>query len=107
MPIYNKLIRDRIPEIIAESGKRYTISVLPDEEYMGKLREKCQEELNEYNRAQSDQECLEELADLLEVVYALARVHGASPRDLEEIRRVKAKKRGGFERKLFLHEVED
>ncbi|WP_029099846.1 nucleoside triphosphate pyrophosphohydrolase [Brevibacillus thermoruber] len=107
MPIYNKLIRDRIPEIIAATGKRYTTSVLSDDEYLVKLREKCQEELNEYNTAQSDQECLEELADLLEVVYALARVHGASPRDLEEIRRSKAEKRGGFERKVFLHEVED
>ncbi|MBO8162086.1 MAG: nucleoside triphosphate pyrophosphohydrolase [Brevibacillus sp.] len=107
MPIYNKLIRDRIPEIIAASGKRYATSVLSDDEYLVKLREKCREELNEYNSAQSDQERLEELADLLEVVYALARVHGASPRDLEEIRRSKAEKRGGFEKKLLLHEVED
>ncbi|MDT3416774.1 MULTISPECIES: nucleoside triphosphate pyrophosphohydrolase [Brevibacillus] len=107
MPIYNKLIRDRIPEIIAATGKRYTTSVLSDEEYLVKLREKCQEELDEYNSAKSDRESLEELADVLEVVYALARVHGASPRDLEEIRRSKAEKRGGFEQKLFLHEVED
>ncbi|REK61725.1 MAG: phosphoribosyl-ATP pyrophosphohydrolase [Brevibacillus sp.] len=107
MPIYNKLIRDRIPEIIAATGKRYTTSVLSDDEYLVKLREKCQEELDEYNSAKSDRESLEELADVLEVVYALARVHGASPRDLEEIRRSKAEKRGGFEQKLFLHEVED
>jgi len=107
MPIYNKLIRDRIPEIIAASGKRYTTSVLKEDEYLVKLREKCQEELNEYSTAQTDQECLQELADLLEVVYALARVHGASPRDLEEIRKSKAEERGGFEKMLFLHEVEE
>ncbi|MFY0545628.1 phosphoribosyl-ATP pyrophosphohydrolase [Brevibacillus sp. H7] len=107
MPLYNKLIRDRIPDIIEATGKRFTTSVLSDAEYLVKLREKCQEELNEYNAANTDQECLEELADLLEVIYALAQIHGASPADLEAIRRSKAEKRGGFEKKLFLHEVED
>lgn len=107
MPIYNKLIRDRIPEIIAATGKSCTTRVLSDEEYMIQLKAKCQEELNEYIAGQTDTECLEELADLLEVIYALARVHGASTRDLEAIRVSKAAKRGGFEKKLFLHEVED
>lgn len=107
MPIYNKLIRDRIPEIIEATGKQFSTSVLSDEEYLVKLREKLQEELNEYQTAQSDHECLEELADILEVVYALAKVHGSSAAELENVRRSKAEKRGGFEKKLYLYEVED
>lgn len=107
MPIYNKLVRDRIPEIIAASGKKFTTSVLTEEAYRAKLREKLQEEINEYLAANADNECLEELADVLEVVYALAAVHGATSRGLEELRLAKAEKRGGFEQKLYLHEVED
>lgn len=73
MPIYNKLIRDHIPDIIGASGKRTVVSILSDEEYLLRLREKCQEELSEYTLAEMDQKRLEELADLLEVMYALAR----------------------------------
>jgi len=105
MPAYHKLVRDRIPEIIAVSGRRCTTSILSDEEYLHQLREKCLEEWNEYLAAANDQERLEELADLLEVIHALTRVHGASPEVLEEVRREKAEKRGGFAEKVFLHEV--
>lgn len=107
MPIYNKLIRDRIPEIISSSGKKFTVSILSDDEYLAKLRDKCQEELNEYYAAKTTEEALEELADLMEVIYALAKVHGSLPSELEQIRQQKAQKRGGFEKKLFLHSVED
>lgn len=107
MPVYNKLIRDRIPEIIEKTGKRFFISVLSDNEYVAELQKKCIEELEEYKAAGSDSDSLEELADLLEIIYALAAIHRASREDLERIRSSKAEKRGGFEEKLFLLEVED
>ncbi len=65
---YNKLVRDRIPEIIEASGKRCVCSTLSDEEYLAKLDEKLNEELAEYQESKS----MEELADLLEVIRAVA-----------------------------------
>ena len=100
---YNKLIRDRIPEIIEASGKWCVCSTLSDEEYLAKLDEKLNEELAEYQESKS----MEELADLLEVIRAVAVARGSSMEEVEAIRREKATKRGGFEKKLLLTEVCD
>ena len=99
--VYHKLVRDRIPEIIAEGGNTCICSVLSDDEYLKMLDGKLNEELEEYQESKS----MEELADLLEVVRAVALARGSSPDELEEIRRQKAEKRGGFERKILLEEV--
>lgn len=107
MPTYNKLVRDKIPQIIAADGKTYTMRVLSDEDYVKELRVKLNEELKEYLAAKTDKDALEELADLMELAHALSVVHRASPEALEEIRQVKADKRGGFRDRLFLIEVED
>jgi predicted house-cleaning noncanonical NTP pyrophosphatase (MazG superfamily) len=107
MPIYRKLIRDRIPEVIAASGKKAVIRVLEDEEYRKEARKKLHEELAEYESAENDKSALEELADILELVYALAEIHGSSREDLEKIRAAKETERGGFRQKLFLEEVAD
>ena len=98
---YDKLIRDRIPEIIEADGKRCTCSILSDEEYLAKLDEKLNEELAEYQ----DSKSMEELADLLEVIRAIALARGSSIEDVEAIRRDKAEKHGGFEKKILLTEV--
>ena len=100
---YNKLVRDRIPEIIEASGKRCVWSTLSDEEYLAKLDEKLNEELAEYQESKS----MEELADLLEVIQAVATARGSSIEEVETIRRDKAAKRGGFEMKILLTEVID
>ena len=100
--VYNKLVRDRIPEIIESSGKRCKIQVLEGEDYLRMIDAKLDEELVEYHRDQN----LEELADLLEVVYAAAEARGYSIKQLEEVRAAKAEKRGAFREKLFLLEVE-
>ncbi|GIP30277.1 hypothetical protein J23TS9_54070 [Paenibacillus sp. J23TS9] len=63
MPVYNKLVRDRIPDIIAAQGKQYTIKTLNQEEYIVELRKKLQEEHQEYITAGQDREAVEELAD--------------------------------------------
>lgn len=107
MPVYNKLVRDRIPEIIGNSGKKFTTKILEDEQYEIELKKKLREEMDEYQNALSDDEALEELADLLELMYALAKVHGANIEEVERIRKEKAFKRGRFEEKIFLIEVED
>ncbi|MFC3885566.1 phosphoribosyl-ATP pyrophosphohydrolase [Bacillus songklensis] len=107
MPVYNKLVRDRIPEIIETMGKTYRSRVLNEDEYIKELRKKAQEELAEYMNSKTDGEAIEELADLLEVVHALAAAHGSSVEELEGVRKMKAEKRGGFQEKILLIDVED
>jgi predicted house-cleaning noncanonical NTP pyrophosphatase (MazG superfamily) len=107
MPTYNKLVRDKIPQIIESKGKKFSAKVLNDEGYIKYLKEKAYEELDEYCAAKTDDEAMEELADLLEVIRALVKQHGSSIEEVESVRIDKAEKRGGFQEKLFLIEVED
>ncbi|PAQ16089.1 phosphoribosyl-ATP pyrophosphohydrolase [Bacillaceae bacterium SAOS 7] len=107
MPIYNKLVRDRIPEIIEKAGKSSKTRILNEQEYYEEVHKKMNEELMEYEAADNDEEALEELADLLELIHAAATIHGANYEQLEAIRERKAEKRGGFEERIFLIEVED
>ena len=100
---YHKLVRDLIPETIEASGKTCVTEVLPDEEYLKMVEAKLDEELAEYHKDQN----IEELADLLEVVYAAAVARGYSIDELERVRVEKAAKRGGFEKKLLLLEVQE
>ncbi|EZH64912.1 phosphoribosyl-ATP pyrophosphohydrolase [Bacillaceae bacterium JMAK1] len=107
MPKYHKLVRDRIPEIIERQGLSYSSRKLSEEEYIMKLREKLNEEIEEYDGAASDEEAVEELSDVLEVLYALAAFHGSSIKSIEANRAKKFKERGGFLDRILLEEVED
>ncbi|MBY0005678.1 nucleoside triphosphate pyrophosphohydrolase [Priestia aryabhattai] len=107
MPTYNKLVRDKIPTMIEQSGNTFKLRVLQREEYQNELREKAKEELQEYIEAQTHQDAIEELADLLEVMQALAAVHGATPEQLEKVREEKAKERGEFDDRIYLVETEE
>ena len=98
---YNKLVRDRIPEIIQSAGKSCTIEVLSDEDYLRMIDAKLDEELAEYHESGS----IEELADLMEVIYAAACARGSSAEELEQVRVRKAEKRGSFNKKILLREV--
>lgn len=100
---YNKLVRDKIPEIIEASGKQCVCETLSDEQYIEMLDAKLNEELAEYHESKS----IEELADLLEVMQAVVKARGYSMDDLERTRTEKATKRGGFEKKILLKEVGD
>lgn len=106
MPIYNKLVRDKIPEIIEKTGRIFTTEILNQERYITELRNKAYEELEEYVNTTSNNGAIEELADLLEVIHALAKIHSSSIEEVEEIRKVKEQKRGGFSEKVFLINVE-
>jgi predicted house-cleaning noncanonical NTP pyrophosphatase (MazG superfamily) len=98
---FNKLVRDRIPEVIERAGKRANVEALSDAEFLAAVDAKLQEELDEY-LASGDPT---ELADLLETLYAASLARGVDRDELEQIRLKKRKERGGFELKLFLKEV--
>jgi predicted house-cleaning noncanonical NTP pyrophosphatase (MazG superfamily) len=107
MPIYNKLVRDKITEVIERSGKAFSTRVLSDDEYKQELQKKLHEELEEYLNASDDQSAIEELADMLELIHAITAVHNSSIEELEQVRLKKLTDRGGFKHKVFLIEVAD
>ena len=98
---YNKLVRDKIPEIIKASGKTCETGILSDEEYLQMLDKTLDEELVEYHQEQN----IEELADLLEVLYATAKARGYSIEELEHVRVEKQRSRGGFDKRILLKSV--
>lgn len=98
MTFYNKLVRDRIPEIIRAQGEEPCVRVLEQEEYTACLVAKLDEEVCEFHRDRN----LEELADILEVVYALADDLGSTRQELERIYDCKHESRGGFRKRTFL-----
>lgn len=99
--MYNKLVRDKIPAIIIADGKQCHTKILNDADYATKLNEKLLEECSEYLESNNP----EELADILEVVYAIASLQGITADELEKERHNKAKRRGGFEKRILLKEV--
>ena len=99
---HNKLVRDLIPQIIEVSGKTCVTRTLSEEEYLAALDAKLQEELNEYQADKS----MEELADLLEVMMAVAEARGHCFTEVEALRQKKADERGGFRERIFLETVE-
>ena len=98
MIVYNKLVRDRIPEIIRQQGEAPRTRILEPQEYTALLEAKLDEEVREFHGDKN----LEELADILEVVYALAEDLGHTRQELDEIYIRKHEKRGGFRDKVFL-----
>ena len=98
MVIYNKPIRDKIPEIIKESGKNCNVKKLDDSEFLVQLEKKLVEELTEYQESKN----VEELADMLEVIYRISQLKGITSDTLDSIKNEKAKKRGKFDDNLFL-----
>jgi len=107
MPAYNKLVRDLIPQVIKSSGKECRTRILGEEEYRRELIIKLREESEEYFAAESSKDSLEELADMLEVIRALATVHGATWEQLDALREKKAEARGGFQDRVYLFDVDE
>jgi predicted house-cleaning noncanonical NTP pyrophosphatase (MazG superfamily) len=100
---YNKLVRDKIPDIIRNDGRTASHYTLSEEEYIMELDKKLNEEVNEY---QIDKN-LEEMADILEVLYGICKARGFSIDELEAKRKEKALLRGNFDNRVFLEFVED
>jgi len=96
--VHNKAIRDKVPEIIKNSGYDCDVRQLSDQEFLAELEKKLSEELDEYQKSKE----ADELADLLEVIYRIAELRGIKKSDLEQIRQEKQNKRGAFSKNLFL-----
>lgn len=98
---YNKLVRDRIPEIIETTGKTCVCETLPDEQYIEMLNKKLQEEVAEYLESGS----VDELADIGEVMHAILTCKNVSVEEFQRVRLEKLETRGGFSNRVLLKEV--
>ena len=98
MKVYDKLVRDKIPEIIEASGKKCDIEVVSDEIALGYLYKKLNEEVSELLEDKN----LDEIADCLEVLFAIGKKYGYSEEDVLNRRNEKKDARGGFEYNLIL-----
>ena len=96
--LYCKLVRDNIPQIIEKSGKHALVETLSDKDYEIFLERKLDEEVNEYH----DSKDPEELADILEIIIALAKIKGCNFSDLVDLQTQKADEKGGFLKKILL-----
>lgn len=103
--IFNKLVRDKIPEIIASTGSTANIRILDNKEYSKYLREKLLEETTEFLTEENDN--IEELADIYEVILAILDLNNVSFNSFEEVCKQKRDKRGSFKNKIFLLSVKE
>lgn len=101
--IYFKLVRDKIPELIQSEGKEAVFEKLEGVQYRKFLYAKLKEEMNEFLESEET----EELADLVEVIYAVLDDMGLSLSEFEKLRNEKKEKRGAFNEKLLLKEILD
>ena len=101
MKTYNKLVRDLIPEVIKKSGKECDIEIANMEQRTGLLEAKLMEEVNEYLEDKN----LEELADVIEVLFGIAHNLGYTEEDLLNKRKEKLEERGGFKKGIILKKV--
>lgn len=102
MTKYNKLVRDKIPDIIQQDRKMPITHIASDEEYWQKLKEKLREEVLEFQKSDNP----EELVDILEVIHAICDVKGITIEELKKIRMEKTEKRGGFKQRIILDRTE-
>ena len=102
--IYNKLVRDNIPNIIESKGETPVTRILDKDSYKMELEKKLNEEYFEVIEAKGNDR-IEELADMLEIMRALAKLEGRTLQDVIECAEVKKEKRGAFEEKIFLEKV--
>ncbi|MFA5637277.1 MAG: nucleoside triphosphate pyrophosphohydrolase [Anaerovoracaceae bacterium] len=98
---YNKLVRDKVPQIIKDSGKECVCETLPDEEYIKMLNEKLVEEAREYTETGD----IEELADMGEVMHAILDYKNTSLEEFQKVRMEKLQAHGGFKDRILLKEV--
>ena len=100
--IHNKLIRDKIPQIISANKSKFKISILNNKQFRNALKKKLLEEALELEKAKTKEEILNELSDVLEIVENISKQNHISMRDVEKSRQKKFIERGGFDKRLFL-----
>lgn len=101
IPMY-KAVRDNIPDIIVKDNQSPVYEIVSEDYWRHLLTVKLKEEAGEYAKSGED----EELADILEIVYALAELNCTSKAELEMIRKKKRRERGGFEKRFYLRVIE-
>lgn len=106
MKVFRKLIRDKIPEIVAKEGKNVVTRVLDDAEFLTTLENKLLEEVQEMRQEGDNEHKKGEIADIYEVLDALIRAYGFSKDEILALQEKKRTERGGFEKQLFLESVE-
>lgn len=107
MKTYNKLVRDRIPEIIQKEGNTADIIILSEESFIQAIKEKLIEEATEVLNADNRDDVLSELADLQEVMDAIKQIYNINTLEVNTIQAVKALQRGKFEKRLYLKSVSE
>ncbi len=99
--IYNKLVRDKIPEVIESSGKFFSSHIAEELEYKEELFKKAYEELEEFRETP----CAEEMADIFEVLEGLIKAYNIEMNDIFDIKEEKARERGAFDERIILERV--
>ena len=106
MPIYNKLIRDLIPEIIEKNGAIPKIRILNQKEYKLELLKKLIEESKEVLEARNNKkDLIKEIGDVMEVLESIEKIYKLNKKDILKIKKERIKKRGGFEKRIFLEKT--
>ena len=102
MKTYNKLVRDKIPQMIENENRHPVTRILETEEYKQELNKKLQEEVAEYIEDNN----VEELADIVEVVYGILDSMNVSIEEFEKVRNAKVQKRGAFKERIYLESAD-
>lgn len=101
----NKLVRDKVPSLVTKDGGSYSLKLLSPLEHQHEITKKLHEEISEYDAATSKDAALEELVDIVELIHAALKLHDVSVDDFDTLRQQKRKRKGGFEKGIFLHEI--
>lgn len=101
----NKLVRDKVPSLVTKDGGSYSLRLLSPLEHQHEITKKLFEELTEYSTANGKDEAVEELVDMIELIYAAVKLHDVSKEDFEMLRSSKKARKGGFEKGIYLNEI--
>lgn len=101
----NKLVRDKVPSLVTKDGGSYSLKLLSPLEHQHEITKKLHEEISEYDAATSKDAALEELVDIVELIHAALKLHDVSVDEFDTLRQQKRKRKGGFEKGIFLHEI--
>ena len=103
--VYDKLVRDNIPNIIIKNGEKPVTKILDYDDFKEQLEKKLYEEYLEVLETKNSEERIEELADMLEIISYLAKIENKKLEDVINVANIKRNKRGGFDNKIFLEKV--
>ena len=105
---YNKLVRDRIPEIIRNNKGKPKIKILEEDEFIQELLNKLEEEVREVEGAKNErEELIKEIGDVYEVIEAIENFYKIDKRDIYRIKEKRKEERGGFQKRISLENVEE